>query len=114
MRTQQDDSPLYVFDGSFDEENGTQTLLKQYSVPRYFCEDLFRLVGADRRPPYRWFLIGPKRSGTRCVGDGGAVTGARARARAASSHAATRLARSLHVDPLGTSAWNTLISGVKR
>ena len=80
-----DDSPLYVFDGSvFDKEN-TKELEKDFDIPSYFSEDLFKYVGHKRRPPHRWVVFGPPRSGS-----------------------------SVHVDPLATSAWNALISGQKR
>jgi histone arginine demethylase JMJD6 len=80
-----DDSPLYCFDSGYDCTSGTKGILADYSPPSYFPYDLFSLVGEKKRPPYRWFLIGPKRSGT-----------------------------TLHVDPLGTSAWNTSLVGRKR
>lgn len=48
-----DDSPLYIFDGTFADRSGSRAMGGHYRVPAFFREDLFRLVGERRRPPYR-------------------------------------------------------------
>lgn len=96
-----DDAPLAVYDSQLDTDD-RRCLLDDYTVPACFDPpdgDLFQFGGKNsnnddndklldttfERPPYRWILIGPARSGT-----------------------------GLHVDPLGTHAWVTLMEGVKR
>jgi histone arginine demethylase JMJD6 len=81
-----DDSPLYVFDGTFGESRWLGKSCCR--IPRcqsYFREDLLGIVGEKRRPPYRWVVFGPARSGS-----------------------------SLHIDPLATAAWNAATSAGRK
>jgi len=81
-KRQHDENPLYAFDSVYGDK--APDMLQDYTVPEYFKEDFLELLG-DVRPEYRWFIMGPMRSGT-----------------------------PWHTDPHGTSAWNALISGRKR
>ncbi|KAG6510861.1 F-box protein At1g78280-like [Zingiber officinale] len=83
MEGQHDEDPLYIFDDKFGES--ASPLLDDYSVPYLFREDFFEVLDLEKRPPFRWLIIGPQRSGA-----------------------------SWHVDPALTSAWNTLLVGRKR
>nr|KJB14734.1 hypothetical protein B456_002G140900 [Gossypium raimondii] len=83
MNEQHDEDPLYIFDHKFGES--APGLLEDYNVPQIFQEDFFDVLDRDSRPPFRWLIIGPERSGA-----------------------------SWHVDPALTSAWNTLLCGRKR
>eukprot|EP01126_Amoeba_proteus_P008428 TRINITY_DN13113_c0_g1_i3.p1 TRINITY_DN13113_c0_g1~~TRINITY_DN13113_c0_g1_i3.p1 ORF type:complete len:323 (-),score=65.21 TRINITY_DN13113_c0_g1_i3:914-1882(-) len=82
MRRSRDPNPLYIFDSGVFKR--VPILRTHYKIPKFFRLDYFSVMG-DRRPPYRWIVIGPAHSGT-----------------------------AFHVDPNGTSAWNALLSGHKR
>lgn len=70
----------------FDQnyDENAPEMMKEYAIPAHFEEDLFKHTG-DERPPWRWILYGPEGSGA-----------------------------PFHIDPRGTSAWNTVIYGKKR
>ncbi|CAI2175225.1 18962_t:CDS:10 [Funneliformis geosporum] len=82
IRAQHDETPLYIFDANFADKE--PEMADAYEVPKYFQDDFFSVL-SGKRPPYRWIIIGPARSGA-----------------------------SWHVDPAGTSAWNITIEGRKR
>ncbi|KAF8610119.1 Clavaminate synthase-like protein [Ceratobasidium sp. AG-I] len=82
----QDDAPLYLFDSRFVEKtvgDGDSGMGADYIPPAFFGEDLFKLM-EDKRPDYRWLIVGPERSGS-----------------------------TFHKDPNATSAWNAVITGSK-
>eukprot|EP00030_Apusomonadida_sp_AF-17_P002464 a339756_108.p1 GENE.a339756_108~~a339756_108.p1 ORF type:complete len:410 (+),score=162.32 a339756_108:177-1232(+) len=79
-----DDNPFYLFELDLTGE-GREPILDHYTVPKIFHYDYFGVLPERMRPPFRWIVIGPERSGT-----------------------------VMHQDPMGTSAWNTLTHGHKR
>jgi len=85
MEHQKDDSPLYLFETKVEGDAQARKLLDDFEVPDLFPNDFFDLVNPHSKPPFRWWSIGPKRSGT-----------------------------TVHNDPLGTAAWNAVTSGRKR
>eukprot|EP01138_Halocafeteria_seosinensis_P000852 gb/GECG01000875.1/.p1 GENE.gb/GECG01000875.1/~~gb/GECG01000875.1/.p1 ORF type:complete len:546 (+),score=65.82 gb/GECG01000875.1/:1-1638(+) len=95
-----DDQPLYLFDKLFPRKDRAPGLSQDYTVPEYFSEDLFGVLGTaagdadpddvanesiEFRPDYRWLIIGPAKSGS-----------------------------VFHIDPNATSAWNGVLRGSKR
>ena len=93
MKNSSDEQPLYIFDKKFVEKTGSTysstdyDIGNDYDVPSYFKgeNDLFSLLGEEKRPDYRWLIAGPARSGS-----------------------------SFHIDPNGTNAWNAIIAGKKK
>ncbi|KAI4158399.1 MAG: hypothetical protein LQ342_007485 [Letrouitia transgressa] len=86
MNSNEDESPLYLFDKSFVEKMGLREGKGQdghYWVPECFAEDLFAVLG-EQRPDSRWLIMGPERSGS-----------------------------TFHKDPNATSAWNAVLRGSK-
>ncbi len=85
MKDNQDEDPIYTFDYKFVERTRGR-MLEEYSVPKFFPEDLFeKYLSLSQRPHFRWIVIGCARSGS-----------------------------GWHMDPHKTSAWNALVKGTKR
>lgn len=59
-----DDSPLYLFESSLEEHPQAHVMQQDYEEPKFFSHNLYKLMPEDEMPPHRWFLIGPKRSGS--------------------------------------------------
>eukprot|EP00928_Gymnodinium_smaydae_P086711 TRINITY_DN71156_c0_g1_i1.p1 TRINITY_DN71156_c0_g1~~TRINITY_DN71156_c0_g1_i1.p1 ORF type:complete len:432 (+),score=68.96 TRINITY_DN71156_c0_g1_i1:51-1346(+) len=81
------DFPFYVFERVGDMAGPRAALFEDFEVPHYFRDDLYDLTEYTRAffPLYRYIVLGVERTGS-----------------------------NLHVDPSCTSAWNTLLCGVKR
>ncbi|KAL6048425.1 Histone lysine demethylase JMJD6b [Balamuthia mandrillaris] len=78
-----DADPIYIFCPRY--ARNAPEMLADYDVPEYFREDFLASMGAEKRPHYRWVVIGGPRSGS-----------------------------PFHLDPFRTAAWNALLEGRKR
>ena len=72
----EEEAPLYLFERDF--LTCDNKLAEDYWIPSFFspkpcitltnqdifATDLFRVFGNEKRPDYRWFIAGPKRSGS--------------------------------------------------
>lgn len=85
MKHQKDDSPLFLFESDIEANILRRQLCRDFEVPDLFPHDFLNLVNDAARPPSRWWLLGPRRSG---LGP--------------------------HVDPFGTDSWLGLTHGCKR
>lgn len=76
---------MYVFERELEEERSP--LLEDFSVPELFRDDLYEITCETRAffPKYRYMVIGGPRTGS-----------------------------NIHIDPVFTAAWNTLLCGQKR
>ncbi|KAG0241125.1 hypothetical protein BGW41_006231 [Actinomortierella wolfii] len=61
VRYNRDKDPLYLFDPYFADT--VPEFATDYEVPKYFTVDHFALIPKEERPPHRWMLIGPQRTG---------------------------------------------------
>ena len=52
-----DDSPLYLFESSLENNKDMVEILDHYTVPIYFQDDLLKYAGEKDRPPYRWYEL---------------------------------------------------------
>ena len=60
-----DDSPLYMFESNIEDHPQVNAMCDEYEPAKFFKEDFFvDLLGESKAPPHRWFLIGPRRSGS--------------------------------------------------
>lgn len=50
-----DDSPLYMFESSLENNKEMLPILNNFQVPIYFRDDLLQYAGEKKRPPYRWY-----------------------------------------------------------
>ncbi|KAJ9459244.1 Bifunctional arginine demethylase and lysyl-hydroxylase psr-1 [Diplonema papillatum] len=85
------DFPYYPFERDFDseaaEDEGRAALLRDFCLPKFFESDVYALTPETRAlfPKHKFVLVGGQRTGA-----------------------------NMHQDPMGTSAWNTLVAGRKR